>query len=83
MSKDEYLAELKINIMSLTVEEQNDALQYYSDYFDEAGDDEKVIKELGSPAELAQTIKEKFANALVDTKKTNQEELLSLSAKYL
>lgn len=69
MSKDEYLSELKINIMSLTVEEQNDALQYYSDYFDEAGDDEKVIKELGSPAELAETIKEKFANALVDTKK--------------
>ncbi len=68
MTRDEYLKELKSSIMSLSNDEQAEALQYYTDYFEEAGDDEKVMRELGSPEELAKTIIEKFANALVDTK---------------
>jgi len=68
MTREEYLNELKSSIMSLTSDEQAEAIQYYSDYFDEADDDEKVMRELGSPEELAKTIIEKFANALVDTK---------------
>ena len=69
MTREEYLKELKSSIMSLSSDEQAEAIQYYSDYFDEADDDEKVMRELGSPEELAKTIIEKFANALVDTKK--------------
>ena len=69
MTRDEYLNELKSSIMSLSSDEQAEAIQYYSDYFDEADDDEKVMRELGTPEELAKTIIEKFANALVDTKK--------------
>ena len=68
MTREEYLNELKSSIMSLTSDEQAEAIQYYSDYFDEADDDEKVMRELGTPSELAKTIIEKFANALVDTK---------------
>ena len=68
MTREEYLNELKSSIMSLTSDEQAEAIQYYSDYFDEAADDEKVMRELGTPSELAKTIIEKFANALVDTK---------------
>jgi len=75
MTRDEYLKELKSSIMSLSEDEQAEAIQYYSDYFDEAQDDEKVMKELGTPSELADTIIEKFANALVDTKsKKNKED---------
>ena len=74
MTRDEYLNELKSSIMSLSSEEQAEAIQYYSDYFDEADDDEKVMRELGSPEELAKTIIEKFANALVDTKKAGEGE---------
>ena len=74
MTREEYLNELKSSIMSLTSDEQAEAIQYYSDYFDEADDDEKVMRELGSPEELAKTIIEKFANALVDTKKTGEGE---------
>lgn len=73
MNREQYLKELKNNILSLTTDEQNEALQYYSDYFEEANDDEKVISELGSPEELAKTIIEKFANALVNTKSSNEE----------
>jgi len=74
MTRDEYLNELKSSIMSLSSDEQAEAIQYYSDYFDEADDDEKVMRELGSPEELAKTIIEKFANALVDTKKAGEGE---------
>ena len=70
MTREEYLNELKSSILSLSNDEQIEAIQYYSDYFEEADDDEKVMRELGSPEELAKTIIEKFANALVDTKKT-------------
>lgn len=68
MTREEYLNELKTCILSLNNEEQAEALQYYSDYFDEAEDDEKVINELGKPEELATIIIEKFANAVVETK---------------
>ena len=73
MTREEYLNELKSSIMSLTTDEQAEAIQYYSDYFDEADDDEKVMRELGTPEELAKTIIEKFANALVDTKSADSE----------
>ena len=71
MTRDEYLKELKSSIMSLTSDEQAEAIEYYTDYFEEADDDEKVMRELGTPEELAKTIIEKFANALVDTKKSD------------
>ena len=87
MTREEYLNELKSSIMSLSSDEQAEAIQYYSDYFDEADDDEKVMRELGTPEELAKTIIEKFANALVDTKKagegdSEQEESTSSSEGY-
>ncbi|MBR5402541.1 MAG: DUF4097 family beta strand repeat protein [Treponema sp.] len=65
MTRDEYMTALKNNIQSLTLDEQNEALQYYSDYFDDAGDDEKVMEELGSPEEVAKIIRERFSNTLV------------------
>ena len=76
MTREEYLTALKNNIQSLTIDEQNEALQYYSDYFDDADDDEKVMKELGSPEEVAKVIRERFSNTLVkDTKsKSNDDE---------
>ena len=48
MTREEYLSQLKNNLLSLTDEERDEALKYYSDYFEEANDDEKVIRELGS-----------------------------------
>ena len=65
MTRDEYMTALKNNIQSLTVDEQNEALQYYSDYFDDADDDAKVMEELGTPEEVAKVIRERFSNTLV------------------
>lgn len=74
MTRDEYLKQLKTLLLSLTTDEQNEALQYYADYFDEADDDQKVINELGTPEELAKTIIEKFANVPVKTDKVKSEQ---------
>ena len=75
MTREEYMTALKNNIQSLTIDEQNEALQYYSDYFDDAGDDAKVMEELGTPEEVAAVIKEKFSNTLVKKdKKTGDED---------
>ena len=56
MTRDEYLKELKNNLLSLSNDEQAEAIEYYTDYFEEAADDEKVMRELGTPEELAKTI---------------------------
>ena len=45
MTKKQYMTALKNNIQSLTLDEQKEALQYYEDYFEEAGDDKKVMEE--------------------------------------
>lgn len=73
MTREEYLAELKLKLSSLNQDELNEAMQYYSDYFDEANDDEKVMTELGSPEELSKVIVEKFANVLVSTEGVKSE----------
>ncbi|MBQ6566748.1 MAG: hypothetical protein IJR93_10380 [Treponema sp.] len=61
MTRHEYLDELKWELRSLSVEEQEDALEYYLGYFEDAGNDEAVMKEFGSPTELASSILSKFA----------------------
>ena len=74
MTREEYMTALKNNIQSLTVDEQNEALQYYSDYFDDADDDAKVMEELGSPEEVAKVIRERFSNTLVKDSKAKSED---------
>ena len=74
MTRDEYMTALKNNIQSLTIDEQNEALQYYSDYFDDAGDDEKAMKELGTPEEVAALIREKCSNTLVKNEKAGDKD---------
>ena len=58
MSRTEYMRELDALLQGISKEEREEALQYYNDYFDDAGseNEEKVIEELGSPAKLADTI---------------------------
>lgn len=73
MNREQYLNKLKNLLPSLSEEERNEALQYYSDYFDEADDDEKVIAELGSAEEVAQNIIEKFAGVPATTDSVNEE----------
>lgn len=59
MSRIEFMSELRALLSELSVEERDEALQYYNDYFDDAGTENEasIIKELGSPKKVAATIK--------------------------
>ncbi len=62
MTRNEYLLKLKYELRTLPVEEQEEALEFYRGYFEDADNDEQVMSEFGSPEELAKSIIEKFAS---------------------
>ena len=59
MTKYEFLGDLSRLLADLPEEERKQALHYYEDYFVDAGEDHEqdVLKELGSPEEIADQIK--------------------------
>lgn len=58
MNKQEYLSELESHLASLSEEERTNALQFYDEYFEDAGpeNEQQVISELGKPFALAKSI---------------------------
>ena len=58
MTRTEYLAELDKYLRKLPREDYHEAMEYYIEYFDEAGPDKEsqVIDDLGSPKEAASEI---------------------------
>lgn len=58
MSKEEFLQIFEKNLINISEEERQDAVAYYTEYFEEAGpeNEAKVIEELGSPVMLARKI---------------------------
>lgn len=59
MTRQQFLQELDRLLSDLPKSERKEAIQYYNDYFDDAGaeNEANVIKELGSPAFVAHTIR--------------------------
>lgn len=59
MNREEYLAELERLLLELPEEERQAAVQYYADYFEDSGaaNEAEVIRELGSPLKVAESIK--------------------------
>ena len=59
MNKAEFLAALSGELASVTTEEREAALDYYSEYFADAGveNEPSVLEELGSPAQVAANIR--------------------------
>lgn len=58
MNKQEYLSELESHLASLSEEERTNAIQFYEEYFEDAGpeNEQQVISELGKPFALAKSI---------------------------
>ena len=63
MTQKEFLYQLAQQLISLPPEERVCALKFYEEYFADAGEEnwEAVLAQLGSPEEVARTIKEDFA----------------------
>lgn len=59
MNRNEFMRQLEYLLSDVTPNERNEALQFYNDYFEDAGaeNEQEVIKALGSPAKVAATIK--------------------------
>ncbi len=63
VSKEEYLKKLQSKIKKLPKDEINEAIDYYQEYFMEAGEEntESVIARLGSPSSVASKILADYA----------------------
>lgn len=59
MSREEFMKELAYLLQDIPNEEKADAMQYYNDYFEEAGpeNEDNVLRELGSPERVASIIR--------------------------
>lgn len=64
MNRIEFLAELEKLLQDISAEERKEAVQYYKDYFEDAGleNEQHIIEELGSPKKVAETIKAGLKN---------------------
>lgn len=60
MSKEEFLSQLENQLSGIPENEKQEALQYYRDYFEDAGKEKEseVLASLGSPADVAKNIRE-------------------------
>ena len=58
MTRAEFIAELRGRLYTLPAEERDNAVQFYEEYFDDAGpeNEQAVINELGSPENVANKI---------------------------
>lgn len=68
MTKPDFMRELESLLMDIPIEEREEALQYYNDYFEDAGEDreEEISKELGSPEKVAKIIKADLSTNAAD-----------------
>ena len=59
MNKESFLKELSFLLSDLEEDEKKEALQYYQDYFDEAGPEreQEILAHIGSPEKVASEIK--------------------------
>lgn len=73
MNKQEFILELEKKLKKLPEEERQTALTYYKEYFAEAGEDkeQEVIKEIGTPSEVASQI---MANFIVKENNLTKED---------
>lgn len=64
MNRAEFMNRLAVLLQDVPSSEREEAIQYYNDYFDDAGEgnEQGVIAALGSPEELAKSIKAGLAD---------------------
>ena len=58
MTRNEYMEQLKKYLKRLPKEDYDNAIEYFSEYFDEAGseNEQQVMEELGEPREAAREL---------------------------
>ena len=89
MNRIEYMTKLASLLQDIPEVERRDAMKYYNDYFDEAGEEneEQVIREFGAPEEVAENIKadgqqEEYQSAGQQYQMNHQENKQSSEYQY-
>lgn len=59
MDRQEFMAQLERLLLYVPIQEKEEALKYYNDYFEDAGpeNEQQVLEALGSPEKIADNIK--------------------------
>ena len=59
MNREQFIAQLARLLQDLPPAERKEAIRYYQEYFDDAGEENEdaVIQELGSPGQVVASIK--------------------------
>ena len=62
MNREEFLRKLEAMLDGISSSEKSEAMQYYNDYFDDAGieNEQEVMSSLGSPETVARIIKQEL-----------------------
>lgn len=68
MDRKTFMEELEFLLQDISIEEREEALNFYNDYFDEAGveNEQRVIAELGEPSKVAAIIKDGLRGSFDD-----------------
>ena len=82
MSKQEYIHQLKAKLKGLDEKEIEDAITYCEEYFDDAGEgnEEQVIKDLGTPGKFAAQLK---AESIIREEETGTKKKNSAFRNFL
>lgn len=85
MNKEKFLLDLEKRLKKLPNEEKEAAITYYKEYFAEAGEtnEETVIKEIGTPAQIASQIMANFIVKETSQGKEDQNIKSSLSIVWI
>ena len=69
MNKEGFMSQLESLLAEIPATEREEALQYYNDYFEDAGweNEASVIKSLGSPQKVAENIKAELRGEVLPT----------------
>ena len=69
MNRDGFMSQLESYLADISAAEKEEALQYYNDYFEDAGpeNEQSVIQSLGSPREIAENIKAELRGEMIPT----------------
>ena len=72
MKRREFIEKLRSELSRLPQEEIEAAVEYYEEYFDDAGreNEKEVLQQLGSPKKVAAQIKSEYAMKLFDEEET-------------
>lgn len=76
MNRTEYMRQLESLLQNISATEREEALQYYNEYFNDAGpeNEQNVIEALGNPAKWRRILKKIFCGTGTERTATREQE---------